>query len=294
MAHVKGLALALLLLPTGTSAQMSMSAEEEEMLEQMGITGQPMGRKDVKPMSEPFKKDLKYIYCDVCRKMVKQAYTHAEQTLKKRFKHKKKSKRETTDFDGENALQVYTETICNPLKPEGEWVTKIDLVLENEALVLAPQQDFGKCRRECRTIEAACNDVLDKADTEFTEILYNGVSDETELEKIQRYICNRAARVCKKKPPKLTSRAHDEKFQVMTADEKQMQDMQANMKDSGMSGTMYRREDLAGMMEKMEDMLGTYSGDESVSEGALEADHSGDEVPDYVSEEEEEDFKDEV
>ena len=31
------------------------------------------------------------------------------------------------------------------------------------------------------------------------------------------------------------------------ADEKQMQDMQANLKDSGMSGTMYRREDLAGI-----------------------------------------------
>ena len=34
-----------------------------------------------------------------------------------------------------------------------------------------------------------------------------------------------------------------------------MQDMQANLKETGMSGTMYRREDLAGMMDKMKDMV---------------------------------------
>ena len=109
---------------------------------------------------------------------------------------------------------------------------------------------------------------------------------------MQRYICNRAAGVCKKKPPPLTKqRKHDEKFQAMSvrtarlwrkfgaqfsrrnsarssarnshgailttpqADEKQMQDMQANLKETGMSGTMYRREDLAGMMDKMKDMV---------------------------------------
>ena len=72
---------------------------------------------------------------------------------------------------------------------------------------------------------------------------------------MQRYICNRAAGVCKKKPPPLTKRKEDERFHPMTADEKQMQDMQANLKESGMSGTMYKREDLAGMMDKMKDMV---------------------------------------
>ena len=42
---------------------------------------------------------------------------------------------------------------------------------------------------------------------------YNAVKDQEELEKVQRYICNRAAGVCKKKPPPLTKqRKHDEKF----------------------------------------------------------------------------------
>ena len=39
--------LLLLLLWEGASAQgMDMSAEEQEMLEQMGVKGQPMGRKN--------------------------------------------------------------------------------------------------------------------------------------------------------------------------------------------------------------------------------------------------------
>ena len=43
------------------------------------------------------------------------------------------------------------------------------------------------------------------------------MKDQEELEKVQRYICNRAAGVCKKKPPPLTKkRKHDEKFQAMS------------------------------------------------------------------------------
>ncbi len=32
------------------------------------------------------------------------------------------------------------------------------------------QPTHGHCEKECRTIERACDDVLDKADTDFTEI----------------------------------------------------------------------------------------------------------------------------
>merc|ERR1712078_36724 len=102
--------------------------------------------------------------------------------------------------------------MCNPLKPECEWVGMIDLVQEGDQLQLAQQPSHGKCGKECRTIEAVCEDVLDKADVEFTEILYNGVKEQASVDQVQRYICNRAAGVCKKKPPPLTKpRKHDEK-----------------------------------------------------------------------------------
>mmetsp|Transcript_14524 Transcript_14524/g.19696 ORF Transcript_14524/g.19696 Transcript_14524/m.19696 type:complete len:309 (-) Transcript_14524:308-1234(-) len=248
------------------AAQMQMSAEEEEMLEEMGIKGSPMGRKNLEPMAAPIKSDLKYIYCGVCRKMVDVAYDKSQQVLEKRFAYQKRRKRETVEFDGEAEVQEFTEKMCNPLKPEGEWVARIDLAQEGEKLLLATQPDVGKCGRECRTVEAACNEVLDRADTDFTEILYKAIKDKTELEQVQRYICNRAAGVCKKKAPPLNKqREVDETFVPLTPEEKQMQDMQANLKESGMSGTMYRREDLAGMMDKLKDMM-PEDMDEDVSE----------------------------
>ena len=101
-------------------------------------------------------------------------------------------------------------------------------------------------------------------------LLDKAIKDKTAVQDAQRYICNRAAGVCKKKPPPLKSRPHDEKFQIMTADEKQMQDMQANLKESGMSGTMYKREDLAGMMDKLGDLTQGMEGMEGMEgeEGA--------------------------
>lgn len=266
----------------GSAAQMSMSADEEEMLEGMGIKGSPMGRKNQEPQSEPIKSDLKHIYCGVCRKMVEVAHDKAHQLLEARFRHQKKRKREVTEFDGEAAVQEFTEKMCNPLKPEGEWVARIDLVQEGEKLLLATQPAAGKCKRECRTVEAACNEVLDRADNEFTEILYRSVQEKAELDEVQRYICNRAAGVCKKKSPPLKARTADERFLMLTPEEKQMQDMQANLKESGMSGTMYRREDLAGMMDKLGDMgLGEGMGGEEGAEGG------DDQSPDVAEEKDE-------
>jgi len=249
-----------------------MSAEEEEMLEAMGVKGQPMGRKNLKPQAELLKSDMKYIRCGVCRKMVDIAMAKSMELLEKRFKVHKKRKNELTEFDGEGAVQEFVEKMCNPLKPEGEWVGMIDLVQEGDQLQLASQPMAGKCNKECRTIEATCEDVLDKADTDFTEILYKAVKDKTALQDAQRYICNRAAGVCKKKPPPVKNRKFDEKFEMMTAEEKQMQDMQANLKDSGMSGTMYKREDLAGMMDKLGDLTGGMEGMDGGEEGAAAED----------------------
>ena len=244
-----------MLLVGSARAQMSMGPEEEEMLEAMGIKGQKMGRKNLDPQAELLKADMKYIRCGVCRKMVEVAYAKSEEILAKRFSFKKKRKNEVVEFDGEGAVQEFMEKMCNPLKPEGEWVAMTDLQQEGDQLLLASQPVAGKCLKECRTVEATCEDVLDKADTEFSEILYAAVKDKSSVEQAQRYICNRAAGVCKKKPPPLKSRKMDERFIPLSPEEKQMQDMQANLKESGMSGTMYKREDLAGMMDKMNDMM---------------------------------------
>ena len=123
--------LLLALLPS-VCAQMSMGPEEEEMLEQMGIKGQPMGRKNLKPQAEIFKKDLKYIHCNVCRTMVDISLTKSTELLEKRFKFQKKRKHDSTEFDGEGAVQDYMDKIwCGALRtrpapaPGYAWVWRL-------------------------------------------------------------------------------------------------------------------------------------------------------------------------
>ena len=87
------------------------------MLEAMGIKGQPMGRKNLKPQAEIFKKDLKFIHCNVCRQMVDISLGKATELLEKRFQFQKKRKHDSTEFDGEFAVQEYVEKIWCAAQP---------------------------------------------------------------------------------------------------------------------------------------------------------------------------------
>ena len=88
------------------------------MLEAMGIKGQPMGRKNLKPQAEIFKKDLKFIHCNVCRQMVDISLGKATELLEKRFQFQKKRKHDSTEFDGEFAVQEYVDKIwCAACRP---------------------------------------------------------------------------------------------------------------------------------------------------------------------------------
>lgn len=293
------LVAALALAACRPSGAQSMSAEEEEMLEELGVTGTPMGRKNQEPKAAAVKSDLPYIRCEVCRRVVDMAYTHATEVLDKRFKHKAKRRNEFTQFDGEAALQDFIEKVCVVDKPKGpgEWIARTDLVRDKDRLVLFDTGTPGHCERECRTVERACEEVVEAADTDFSEALFQGVKEGTDLEKVQRLVCNRSAKVCKAKPPPLKADRVDYAFREMSADEKHMADMcaaprarptpplrgaargaqtlrlsspprvcssppsararrMANLKDSGMGGTMYKREDLLKGMDGIQEKIG--------------------------------------
>lgn len=221
------LVAALALAACRPSGAQSMSAEEEEMLEELGVTGTPMGRKNQEPKAAAVKSDLPYIRCEVCRRVVDMAYTHATEVLDKRFKHKAKRRNEFTQFDGEAALQDFIEKVCVVDKPKGpgEWIARTDLVRDKDRLVLFDTGTPGHCERECRTVERACEEVVEAADTDFSEALFQGVKEGTDLEKVQRLVCNRSAKVCKAKPPPLKADRVDYAFREMSADEKHMADM---------------------------------------------------------------------
>mmetsp|Transcript_38821 Transcript_38821/g.96221 ORF Transcript_38821/g.96221 Transcript_38821/m.96221 type:complete len:103 (-) Transcript_38821:149-457(-) len=83
-------------------------------------------------------------------------------------------------------------------------------------------------------------------------------------------VCNRAAKVCKTKPPPLAPGRVDHAFRTMTNDEKSMADMMANLKDSGMGGTMYKREELMKGMAGMEDKMAHIAEEHGMDTDALE------------------------
>ncbi|KAG8462465.1 hypothetical protein KFE25_010290 [Diacronema lutheri] len=255
-------------------AQMGMSGEEEEMLEELGVTGTPMGRKNQEPKAPAVKSDLPYIRCEVCRRAVELAYAHAKDKLDKRFKHKAKRRNEFTQFEGEAEIQEFIEKVCVVDKPDGpgEWIRRTDLISDGDKLVLYDTGAAGHCERECRTIEQACDEVVDAADTDFSEALYEGAKQGLDLEKVQRMVCNRSAKVCKTKPPPLSPDRIDYPFRAMTDDEKHMADMMANLKSSGMGGTMYRREDLMKGMDGLTAKFGEMTGidPEADSDGLAE------------------------
>ncbi len=64
------------------------------------------------------------------------------------------------------------EKMTDPLKVEGEWLTKIDLVEQGSKLTLKEMEDAGKCGTECKTIQSAAEGIIESADTDMAEKLW--------------------------------------------------------------------------------------------------------------------------
>lgn len=64
------------------------------------------------------------------------------------------------------------ERMTNPLKEEGEWLTKVDLVEEGSKLLLKEMPQQGKCGTECKTVQSAAEAIVESADTDMAEKLW--------------------------------------------------------------------------------------------------------------------------
>lgn len=194
------------------------------------------------------KEDLPYIRCETCQKAVKYLFG---KTQEMRGGGTKKL--------DEDKLIDMVEKSCNPDKEEGSWISKFDLIEKNGELRLAEHADFGKCQRECQTISKACEESVADVDTDLAELLWK---DKLSLSKLINEVCYSMSSVCKGRQPKLKAgeRKVDEKFQVLTEDEKKADEILKQMRGiPGMPGMeMYSREDI----EKMRDQLGAPKKDE--------------------------------
>eukprot|EP00238_Polyblepharides_amylifera_P012386 CAMPEP_0196580438 /NCGR_PEP_ID=MMETSP1081-20130531/28629_1 /TAXON_ID=36882 /ORGANISM="Pyramimonas amylifera, Strain CCMP720" /LENGTH=248 /DNA_ID=CAMNT_0041900301 /DNA_START=257 /DNA_END=1003 /DNA_ORIENTATION=+ len=139
------------------------------------------------------------------------------------------------------------EKICDPEKPAGKWITHLDMLEDGKKIKLVEHYQPGKCKKECRTIAKACEEVIGDSDTDLAEALYKG---DMQRAKLQNLLCRDLSDVCTNAPPSVPkSRKPIEEFVELSDKEVEMQELMATMGDiPGMPGmNMYSREDLEGM-----------------------------------------------
>ncbi|KAK4342463.1 hypothetical protein RND71_038279 [Anisodus tanguticus] len=180
------------------------------------------------------KEDIPYIKCEVCEKLAYQLY-HQVQNKQSEISPKKILEYQIIEI---------SENVCNLKKQEADWILKIDIVEQGDRLELVEQDSEGQCNSECKTIERACQDVMDYSDTDVAEYLYNNKPD---LDSLKSFLCKDLTKACSKAPPPVPkNRAPGEPFVAKSSKEAEMEKLMRSMQ--GMPGApgmqMYSREDL--------------------------------------------------
>ncbi|KXZ48637.1 hypothetical protein GPECTOR_26g540 [Gonium pectorale] len=204
------------------------------------------GPKRPKKKSPVAKDDIKYIKCQVCEAIAKQA-----RNIKKDLQAVAGPKKVS-----EGDLLDKFEKMCDPEQDDGDWITQFDIVEEGSALKLKDTGMMGKCKSECRTIAYACEKILDDVDlTELSSLVYAGKKRAA----VTNWLCHESSDACESKPPPVPKgRRADERHVPMSEDEVRTEKMLRNMKAAGLSGSMYSRETLE---EELAEMAGEYSDD---------------------------------
>ncbi|XP_004243151.1 uncharacterized protein [Solanum lycopersicum] len=180
------------------------------------------------------KEDIPYIRCQVCEKLAYQLYHHV---------HNKQAEISPNKISEYQIIEI-SENVCNLKKQEADWILKIDIVEQGDRLGLVEQDSEGQCNSECKTIERACQDVMDYSDTDVAEYLYKSKSD---LDSLKSFLCKDLTKVCSKAPPPVPkNRVPGEPFVAKSSKEAEMEKLMRSMQ--GMPGApgmqMYSREDL--------------------------------------------------
>lgn len=217
------------------------------------------------------KSDVQYIRCGVCEEMTRNIYRSVK-AMREELKPGKKvretipaSHSDSLATRGENPMltERWTcwtklaeseiletiETVCDPEKEQGEWITMIDLVETGDKLKLERQDWPGKCGTECRTIARACEEILGDHDTDLAEMLFN---ENYQRAQLNNFLCYEESNACVvKAPPLPKDREPGPKFEEMTEQDLKMQKMMREMGNiPGMPGMqMFSRDQLQEQME---------------------------------------------
>ena len=160
----------------------------------------------------PLKKDIPFIKCQVCQRMAQSAFGSVQTLVQeheakpKKPKGKKKTFNDgTTSFehkgDGDAKLlediDGVMDRVCDVESKEGSWMAATDIVKQGEELKLIYIKP-GTCRRECRTMARACEQIVESIDEEIAQAMHKAVVAGQSVGMAAQRVCNKLTKVCKK------------------------------------------------------------------------------------------------
>jgi len=224
------------------------AAQEDDELPAMYGNNEMHQFKKAKPA--PMNADVPYLRCPVCQKLATQALKEVSAlAAEEKPAPAKKRRFESSSRMGnlEEATEDLLARMCNPdndgakryNKPTknnaGAWIAEYDVKKDGDALVLE-QKGAGHCRRECRTIAKACEDVIEKLtedeDADVAAYLVKAAKEQLSAGTVSQRLCTKMAGVCKKgKVPKWPSgkARMNEQFKIKDAEDLRLEKMAATM-----------------------------------------------------------------
>ncbi|KAF8062668.1 hypothetical protein HT031_003997 [Scenedesmus sp. PABB004] len=243
--------------------------------------------------------DLPFIRCAACEAFVKQAGRMVK-ALRAELKP-------GASLDEERIIDGL-ETMCDPGKPAGQWITHYDIVEAGDALRLVDKGLPSVCNSECATLARACAGVAEALDLiDLSEALYAGASRAA----LTQLACYDASAACRTKPPPVPKvrararraprtcalrvpcargcraaptpraprarqgRAPGPAHEPMSADEMTREALMAALKKSGLGGEMYKRDEV---VEKLKGLQERADGGEFPEVALQEAGAGGDDA----------------
>ena len=171
------------------------------------------------PEYPPLKKDLPYIRCSVCQKVAAKAYESVRTLVDeaamepKRTLNRKGHRFEHDSSKGQlqNKIETVTDRLCDVESEEGKWMSATDIYKDGPVLRLEYVKP-GTCRRECRTLQRACEDVVEAVDSEMPAALQAAAEAGHSVGTAVQRVCNKLSKVCKKgaTPPHKGKRKNEE------------------------------------------------------------------------------------
>jgi hypothetical protein len=131
-------------------------------------------------------------------------------------------------------------------KPEGKWVSMMDIRKQGDKLSLARESLVGHCKSECLSIQRACTASLKDKEEDIVEIMKTALKEESGSDELKAQICKKP---CSKKPPKLKNFV-DEPFKPRDPKEVEAEERVKKMEaETGQKFKMWSREEIESMSE---------------------------------------------